>query len=468
MELIRLVMDKFLLVEEKIFKLLDGSYTYPEFEQELKEVLSDLGKDVCQDVLNELDEKIYKDKDKRKDWKVVQKGCKRTIVTPFGDVNYERRYYKNKSTGKRAYLLDNAIGIEKHERIDTALRADIVDISTNLSYQKTKDELTRYTGKASLSRQTVMNTIRKTKQIASNEKVNAKKTVNTLYIEADEDHIHLQNGKSCEVKLVYVHEGKKETLKGRYALKNPMYFSGIYEKEKLEDLWEKVWEYIKDTYEEDKIERIYIFGDGAKWIKFGVDYLPNTVYVLDLFHLQKYITSALKDDKKSKKKLLKAIFKKDIQTVNDILNEKLKTQIESKDQIEKCITYVNSNLDGILSYSIYNNEIIGCSAESHVSHVLSERLSRGPISWSKAGAHKMGKLRAAKASGISVKDAILKERYKSLEPISLLPDVISYEKQKLKKATSMIRAGGTSLPILNYKKSFTSDAIKSLLESCNI
>ncbi|GAQ24163.1 hypothetical protein TSYNT_6374, partial [Tepidanaerobacter syntrophicus] len=68
----------------------------------------------------------------------------------------------------------------------------------------------------------------------------------------------------------------------------------------------------------------------------------------------------------------------------------------------------------------------------------------------------------------SVKDAILKERYKSLEPISLLPDVISYEKQKLKKATSMIRAGGTSLPILNYKKSFTSDAIKSLLESCNI
>ncbi|GLI51787.1 hypothetical protein TSYNTROOL_18730 [Tepidanaerobacter syntrophicus] len=76
MELIRLVMDKFLLVEEKIFKLLDGSYTYPEFEQELKEVLSDLGKDVCQDVLNELDEKIYKDKDKRKDWKVVKRAVK--------------------------------------------------------------------------------------------------------------------------------------------------------------------------------------------------------------------------------------------------------------------------------------------------------------------------------------------------------------------------------------------------------
>ncbi|GLI51517.1 hypothetical protein TSYNTROOL_16030 [Tepidanaerobacter syntrophicus] len=46
-----LVMDKSLPVEEKIFKLLEGDYTYPEFEKELKEALSDLGKDVCQDVL---------------------------------------------------------------------------------------------------------------------------------------------------------------------------------------------------------------------------------------------------------------------------------------------------------------------------------------------------------------------------------------------------------------------------------
>lgn len=67
--------------------------------------------------------------------------------------------------------------------------------------------------------------------------------------------------------------------------------------------------YIKDTYDEDKIERIYIFGDGAKWIKFGVDYLPNTTYVLDLFHLQKYITAALKNDKKSKKNYGKPFLK---------------------------------------------------------------------------------------------------------------------------------------------------------------
>ncbi|GLI18977.1 hypothetical protein TSYNTROOL_12350 [Tepidanaerobacter syntrophicus] len=47
-------MDKFPLAEEKIFKLLEGSYIYPEFEKELKEVLNELGSDICQDALNAL------------------------------------------------------------------------------------------------------------------------------------------------------------------------------------------------------------------------------------------------------------------------------------------------------------------------------------------------------------------------------------------------------------------------------
>jgi len=85
---------------------------------------------------------------------------------------------------------------------------------------------------------------------------------------------------------------------------NPKYFSGVYDGERVEKLWE-VWEYIKNTYEEDHIERIYISGDGADWIKFGVKYLP----------IQKYITMALKDDKKLKRALWKEIFRGDKEKV---------------------------------------------------------------------------------------------------------------------------------------------------------
>lgn len=469
MKIIQLVLQKFLLVVEKIIELLDGKCTYPEFEMELKKLLNDLGREICKEVLHELDQNIYKDKQQRKNWVVVQKDCQRTVTTVFGDITYERRYYKNKGTGETAYLADKAAGIQKYERIDAALKADITDLSTILSYQKSTQELKRDGAECNISRQTVMNTLRKIDSLQTYEKPRIKKKIEILYIEADEDHIHLQNGKAGMVKLIYVHEGKQTITKGRNELKNPVYFSGVYEKEKIEDLWKQVWTYITNTYDEDQIKRIYISGDGAEWIKFGAKYLPNAIYVLDLFHLQKYITAALKDDKKSKKALWKAIFKTDREKVNEILTQKYNELglKNPENPVTKCQAYINNNWDGISSYSLYKNEIAGCSAESHVSHVLSERLSRGPIAWSKAGAHKMAQLRAIKANDISLKDAVLKQQYEALKPIELPKQTLYKAKQQLKKIQS-IYGTITNLPILLNKKTFTSMAIKSLLSQCMI
>jgi len=469
MKIIQLVLQKVLLVVEKIFDLLDGKYTYPEFEMELKKLLNDLGREICTEVLHELDQNIYKDKQQRKNWAVVQKDSQRTITTAFGDVTYQRRYYKNKETGETAYLTDKAAGIQKYERIDAALKADITDISTILSYQKSIQELKRDGANCNISRQTVMNTLRKIDNLQAYEKPKEKKEIETLYIEADEDHIHLQNGKAGMAKLIYVHEGKQTIKKGRNELKNTVYFSGVYDGDKVENLWKEVWTYITNTYDEDKIKRIYISGDGAEWIKFGVKYLPNAVYVLDLFHLQKYITSALRDDKKTKSQLWKAILKRNKQKVNEILEQKLKELglTNPENPVTKCQTYINNNWDGICSYSLYKDEISGCSAESHVSHVLSERLSRGPISWSKLGAHKMAQLRAIKVSGISLKNAVLKQQYEALKPIELPKQTLYKAKQQLKKIQS--RYGTiTNLPILLNKKTYTSMAIKSLLSQCII
>ncbi|TZE79729.1 ISLre2 family transposase, partial [Calorimonas adulescens] len=340
---------------------------------------------------------------------------------------------------------------------------EIIDLSTILSYEKSIKELKRDGSKCNLSRQTVMNTLKKTDDIESYKIPKTKKKTDILYIEADEDHIHLQNGKNAIVKLVYVHEGK-ETTGDRNALKNPKYFSGIYEGEETEDLWKDVWTYIKDTYEEESIKKIYITGDGADWIRFGAEYLPNAIYVLDLFHLQKYITAALKNDKKSKRDLWRAILKKDREKVNEILiqkHEELKTD-GPNDPINKCLIYINNNWDGICAYKDYQDEITGCSAESHVSHILSERLSRGPISWSKEGAHKMAKLRAVKADGISLKDAIIKQQINDLKPVELPKETIKRAKKKINKIYSQI-SNIDNLPVLLNKRTFTSMAIRSLL-----
>ncbi len=66
MEIIQLVMQKFLLVIEKIIAMLKGEYTYPEFETELKEMLNELGREICTLVLNELDPKTYENKKEKR------------------------------------------------------------------------------------------------------------------------------------------------------------------------------------------------------------------------------------------------------------------------------------------------------------------------------------------------------------------------------------------------------------------
>ena len=78
---------------------------------------------------------------------------------------------------------------------------------------------------------------------------------NRLYLEADEDHASLQEGKCAEPKLVYVHEGIK-TVGERSKLINPRYFSGIYADS--DELWLEVADYIDKAYDENTIEKIYL------------------------------------------------------------------------------------------------------------------------------------------------------------------------------------------------------------------
>jgi hypothetical protein len=49
-----------------------------------------------------------------------------------------------------------------------------------------------------------MNTLRKIDNLQAYEKPDTKKKVEVLYVEADEDHIHLQDGKAEMAKLIYV------------------------------------------------------------------------------------------------------------------------------------------------------------------------------------------------------------------------------------------------------------------------
>lgn len=117
-----------------------------------------------------------------------------------------------------------------------------------------------------------------------------KKVVKNLYIEADEDHASLQKCHKNNVlnKIIYVHEGKVQEFKNRKFLFNKKIFASNLKS--TDDLWIQVYDYIYSTYDTLKIENIFILGDGAQWIKVGLQWIQKTTYVLDEFHLNKAIS----------------------------------------------------------------------------------------------------------------------------------------------------------------------------------
>ena len=72
---------------------------------------------------------------------------------------------------------------------------------------------------------------------------------------------------------------------------------------------------------------------------------------------------------------------------------------------------------------------IRCSAEGHVSHVYSDRMSSRPLGWSKLGADKMARLRIYWKNGGNMLDLI---RYQKKEaPVAVGSEEIIYSSKQM-------------------------------------
>lgn len=227
-----------------------------------------------------------------------------------------------------------------------------------------------------------MNAIRSIKEIPNDAALITleKKKIENLYVEVDEDHVSLQNGKSRISKIIYVHEGKKLKSKGRYELINVRYFTDL--KQNSEELWLDVANYIDEVYETEKIKRVFLSGDGASWIKEGLNWLVNSEFVLDKFHLSKYVREATAHQEQCFQPMWNYINRDMKIAARDLFDVIIgETEVITKRKaIIKCKGYILNHWEAIQLQKDKN--YLGCSAEGHVSHVLSDRLSSRPMGWS--------------------------------------------------------------------------------------
>lgn len=91
-------------------------------------------------------------------------------------------------------------------------------------------------------------------------------------------------------KLIYVYEDVDFTGK-KHVLKESHFLGGDYAgTEGTKELWGEVFEFIKDSYDEDVLEKICINGDGADLIRTGAAMHGKARFVLDRFHMHKYFS----------------------------------------------------------------------------------------------------------------------------------------------------------------------------------
>ena len=326
--------------------------------------------------------------------KVKERGVKRSLQTSLGEIEYQRTYYET-AEGKYVYLLDHLIGVEAYERVSKALCARLVNLAAEMSYGKSVGVV-----EADVSRQTVSNKVNALREVVQDvERV--KETPEELHLFADEDHVHLKDGRNAIVPLVTISEGIDTSNPKRHRLINPLHIAGYgMDAEAFDDQVEAC---VYERYDLDKVKRIYIHGDGAGRIVALGERFPNASHVLDGFHLEKYLKklghyngaaqrmgalrAALKDGNwKTYKKLLGDIYT--LQTGKD------------RESCKKVILYLWNNRQA--AHLRYSPDICGSCTESLVSHVLSERLSRTPLAWSERGLEKMTMLVVFRKNGRKV------------------------------------------------------------------
>ena len=391
------------------------------FEEDLMHVMIEFGRKIYQECLKEIEENIRQSEFRKKNYYVEHKADRRTFLTTFGNLEIERTYYKPKNGGKSVYLLDKYVGLAPHDKVSLAVKTKFVEEAVETSYQKGGEKACMT--EDVVSKQTVKNTIHELEVELEEEITVQKKKIKNLHIQADED------------------------------------------------LWLEVQQYIYDNYDTEYLENVYIAGDGAPWIVAGCRVLEKSKFVLDKYHLGKYIhkaTTHLDDSQQAAKEFIYgAINERDFDGVMRLLQKCYAStdQEYKKKEVTECARYIKNNWLGIMVRIDDGGAVWGCSAEGHISHVLSARESSRPMGWSKKGVDRISRLRVLtrneqkiidlmeyqdkkqrKKNRIECEDQLIQDvqkRKSSRNEEVLRKAIPGLEKKQFSWMRSIINAGGT-------------------------
>lgn len=368
-------------------KLIQSILNKNPYFYQIEEGIFNIGQELTKDILISIIETIdlaFKESDIRKERYYVKQTRARTIITLEGEITFMMTYYQEKipdKNGKRKCysFITDYIGLPKWCKMTDSAEHKFIkcSIDTNMEYAS-KNAIYGVT----TTRQTIA---RKIRNLNTEQELVIEKAENTpthLYIEMDEIHCNLQNGKNKIVPAAIVHEGHKEEFVKRKELKNTYHLASATLSYK--QLWEHVFNYCNQRYDLDKIQYLFISGDGATGIKDNNLQFPNAINVLDKFHYRKTLNYIFKKESfitALADEYLRANMIKEFKLLVTVQIDKYPHQ---KKYIIKAQNYLIKNINGIINQQ-HKEYKCPCSMEAHISHKYARFITSRPFAFSIEG-----------------------------------------------------------------------------------
>jgi len=416
-------------------------------------------------ILYEAIDNIFKNSIERKNKYFINKSnVKRTLITIFGTVTFERTLYINKYTSEYYFYVDDVCKIDSYKNYDPLIRAIIVEdsIISNPNNISKFSSLNRLSLKEYLNNSLSIpkQTIYKIKQETTIKHINYEEipVSKVLYVMVDEKWIHEQdkNNKNarkyimskCFVTFTGIErKGKRSRLTGRHIFITTS-----------DTPWKDFMGEIYKIYNFEQIETINLLSDAGSWILSGASelklYSNNKVKINTCeFHVKQKINRST-TDKNLRMEIANLIYEKEdkksfIKEMDKLIESA--TKETRKQKITEYKNYILNHWKGILNmkYSLCKS-----SMESHIQHCVASMVSAVPKGYSKKYIETYIKLQEAFLNEVNIMDYYLKT-YNTNE---------SYEYNKKEVNYSLNNQTSSNVPIL-YSSSNVANAIYSLINS---
>ena len=197
------------ILKEGVKKVLNGN-DVSSLTGAIKEFTDILGKELFSEIATQIENLVFEDAKRKNQYEAIRFADK-SLITKNGKAKFERRYYKDKETGENVCLTDRVLGIEKGERIDKKVKAELIQKASDQSYSKSGKLVVP---EMEISSTTVMRNVRKNewKMNIEERKEEEKIKSKNIFIQVDEDHVKQRNKKGCTISKIVTIYTRKRTL----------------------------------------------------------------------------------------------------------------------------------------------------------------------------------------------------------------------------------------------------------------